>query len=115
MKHETKNEDHQTREDEVANILCTWMSEIPTKLEKMGQHLLTNLARRRRSSSSVCLLARARRGRRWLIYSRLISIGWWLQPVQNVEVSAGWSHQSVLKNSASFSTGWWLEPVLNGR
>jgi len=55
MKHETKNEDHQTREDEVANLWCTWMSEIPTKLEKMGQHLLSNLAWRRRSSSSVCV------------------------------------------------------------
>ena len=46
MEHETKNEDHQTREDEVAdevaNFWCTWMSEIPTKLEKMGQHLLSN-------------------------------------------------------------------------
>ena len=37
MEHETKNEDHQTREDEVANLWCTWMSEIPTKLEKMGR------------------------------------------------------------------------------
>jgi len=55
MEHETKNEDHQTREDEVANLWCTWMSEIPTKLEKMGQHLLSNLAWRRRSSSSVCV------------------------------------------------------------
>ena len=96
MEHETKNENHQTREEEVANLQCTWMSEIPTKLEKMGQHLLTKLAWRRRSSSSVCLLARAQRGRRWLIYSRLISTGQWLQPVQNVEVSAGQSHQPVL-------------------
>ena len=37
MEHETKNEDHQTREEEVANLWCTWMSEIPTKLEKMGR------------------------------------------------------------------------------
>ena len=36
MEHETKNEDHQTGEDEVAKLWCTWMSEIPTKLEKMG-------------------------------------------------------------------------------
>ena len=43
MEHETKNEDHQTREDEVANLWCTWMSEISTKLEKMGEHLLSNL------------------------------------------------------------------------
>ena len=35
MEHETKNEDHQTGEDEVANLWSTWMSEIPTKLEKM--------------------------------------------------------------------------------
>ena len=96
MEHETKNEDHQTSEDEVANLWCTWMSEIPTKHEKMGRGS-TLMNTRRRSSSSVCLLARAQRGRRWLIYSRLISIGCWLQPVQNVEVSAGWSHQPVLK------------------
>ena len=37
MEHETKNEDHQTREDKVENLWCTWMSEIPTKLEKMGR------------------------------------------------------------------------------
>ena len=78
MEHETKNEDHQTREDEVANLWCTWMSEIPTKLEKMGQHHLSNSTWRRKSSSSVCLLARARGGRRCLIYSRSISTGWWL-------------------------------------
>ena len=36
MEHETKNEDHQTREDEFVNLWCTWMSEIHTKLEKMG-------------------------------------------------------------------------------
>ena len=36
MEHQIKNEDHQTREDEVANLWCAWMSEIPTKLEKMG-------------------------------------------------------------------------------
>ena len=37
MEHETKNEDHQTREDKVVNLWCTWMSEIPIKLEKMGR------------------------------------------------------------------------------
>ena len=37
MEHQTKNEDHQTREDKVVNLWCTWMSEIPTKLEKMGR------------------------------------------------------------------------------
>jgi len=96
MEHQTKNEDHQTREDKVANLGRTWMSKILTKLEKMGQHILFISPWRRRSSSSVCLLARARGGRKWLIYSRPISTGRWLQPVQNVEVSAGWSHQPVL-------------------
>ena len=36
MEHQIKNEDHQTREDKVVNLWCTWMSEIPTKLEKMS-------------------------------------------------------------------------------
>ena len=63
MEHETKNEDHQTREEEVANLWCTWMSEIPTKLEKMGQHLLSN-SQWEESPSSVKWLARARGGRR---------------------------------------------------
>jgi hypothetical protein len=36
MELETNNEDRQTREDKVANLWCAWMSEIPTKLEKMG-------------------------------------------------------------------------------
>ena len=63
MEHETKNEDHQTREDKVANFWCTWMSEIPTKLEKMGQHLLSN-SQWEESLSSVKWLARARGGRR---------------------------------------------------
>ena len=36
MEHETKNEDHQRREHEVANLWRTWMSEILTKLEKMA-------------------------------------------------------------------------------
>ena len=31
-----KNKDHQTREDEVANLGRTWMSKILTNLEKMG-------------------------------------------------------------------------------
>ena len=35
MKHETKHKDHQRREDEVANLWRTWMSEISTKHEKM--------------------------------------------------------------------------------
>jgi len=91
-----KNKDHQTREDEVANLGRTWMSKILTNLEKMGQHLFSISPWRRRSSSLVCLLARAQGGRRCLIYSRSISTGWWLQPVQNVEVSTGWSHQPVL-------------------
>ena len=63
MEHETKNEDHQTGEDEVANLWCTWMSEIPTKLEKIGQHLLSN-SPWEESSSSVKWLAWARGGRR---------------------------------------------------
>ena len=58
MEHETKNEDHQTSEDEVANLWCTLMSKIPTKLEKMGQHLLSNL-QWEESPSSVKWLARA--------------------------------------------------------
>ena len=70
----------------------------PHKTWENGQHLLSNLAwRRRRSSSSVCLLWLGLGEEGWLIYSRTISTGWWLQPVQNVEVSAGWSHQLVLK------------------
>jgi hypothetical protein len=40
MEHETKHKDHQRREDGVVNIWHTWMSEIPTKLEKNKQHLL---------------------------------------------------------------------------
>ena len=64
MKHETKNEDHQTREDEVANLWCTWMSEIPTKLEKMEEHLLSNLPWEESPSSVKCLAwARGRRRR----------------------------------------------------
>ena len=31
-----KNKDHQTREDEVANLGRTWMSKILTNIEKMG-------------------------------------------------------------------------------
>ena len=63
MEHQTKNEDHQTREDKVVHLWCTWMSEIPTKLEKMGQHLLCN-SQWEENSSSVKWLARARGGRR---------------------------------------------------
>ena len=63
MEHETKNEDHQTREDEVANLWCTWMSEIPTKLEKMGQHLLS-CTPWEGSPISVKWLPQARGGRR---------------------------------------------------
>ena len=63
MEHETKNEDRQTREDEVANLWRTWMSEIPTKFEKMGQHLLCNL-QWEETSRLVKWLARARGGRR---------------------------------------------------
>ena len=34
------HKDHQSKEDEVANLWYTWKSEIPTKLEKNWQHLL---------------------------------------------------------------------------
>ena len=34
------HKDHQSKEDEVANLWYTWKSEIPTKLEKNGQRLL---------------------------------------------------------------------------
>ena len=89
----------------------------PHKTWENGQHLLSNLAwRRRRSSSSVCPLARARGGR-WPIYSRLISTGWWLQPVLNwgadtdaPQVSTGWSHQLVLMGSQGHCS---VCPVLN--
>ena len=37
MEHQTKNKDHQTKKDKVVNLLCTWMSEISTKHEKMGR------------------------------------------------------------------------------
>jgi hypothetical protein len=37
MEHQTKNEDHQTKKYKVVNFWCTWMSEIPTKLEKIGR------------------------------------------------------------------------------
>ena len=63
MKHETKHKYHQKREDEVANFWSTWMSEIPTKLEKMEQHFLSNL-QWEESPSSVKLLARTQGERR---------------------------------------------------
>ena len=64
MKHETKHIDHQRREDEVANFWSNWMSEIPTKLEKNGQQLLSRTPWRRRSPSSVKWLAQPRGGGR---------------------------------------------------
>ena len=36
MEHETKHEDNQRREDEIANLWRTWINETPTKLEKMA-------------------------------------------------------------------------------
>ena len=36
MEHKTKHEDNQRRENEVANVWRTWMSETPQKLEKMA-------------------------------------------------------------------------------
>jgi hypothetical protein len=44
-----KHKDHQRREDENANLLSTWMTEIPINLEKNGQHLLSKRPWRRRS------------------------------------------------------------------
>jgi hypothetical protein len=46
-----KHKDHQRRKDEVANLLSTWMCEIPINLEKNGQHLLSKTPWGRRSSS----------------------------------------------------------------
>ena len=98
MKHETKNEDHQTKEDEVANLWCTWMSEIPTKLEKIGSTSSLTWHGEEEEARALSVCSGSGSGRKaWPIYSRPISTGWWLQPVQNVEVSAGWSHQQVLK------------------
>jgi hypothetical protein len=76
-----KHKDHQRREDEVANLLSTWMSEISTNLEKNGHHLLSKMLWGRRSPSSVKWLARAQEGRKMPIYRRHVSTGWWLQPV----------------------------------
>ena len=57
MEHETKNEDHQTREDEFVNLWCTWMSEIHTKLEKMGStSSLTWHGEEEARARSVCWL-----------------------------------------------------------
>ena len=42
--------------------------------------------------------------RKNVIYSGLISTGWWLQPIRNVEVSAGWSHQPVQTRPLLFSS-----------
>jgi hypothetical protein len=46
--YETKHKDHQRRENKVANLFSTWMSEIPTNLEKNGQHLLSKIPWTRR-------------------------------------------------------------------
>jgi hypothetical protein len=47
-----KHKAHLRIEDEVANLLSTWMREIPTNLEKNGQHLFSKIPWRRRSPSS---------------------------------------------------------------
>jgi hypothetical protein len=44
-----KHKDHQRRDDEDANLLGTWMSEILINLEKNRQHLLSKIPWRRRS------------------------------------------------------------------
>ena len=62
------------------------MSEIPTKLEKHGQHLLSNClgeeVARARSNGWLGL----REEEDELIYSKRISTGWWLQPVLEVAI-----------------------------
>jgi len=62
MEHETKHKDHQRRDNEVPNIWRTWMSRIPTKLEKNWQHLLPKMLWRR-SPTSVKWLAWVRGGK----------------------------------------------------
>ena len=39
MEHKTKHEDHQRREDEVANLWHTWMSANITKKDQMAAPL----------------------------------------------------------------------------
>jgi hypothetical protein len=58
-----KHKNHQQKEDEVANLLNTWMSEIPVNLEKNRQHLLFKMPWRRKSPRSVKWLAQAQGGR----------------------------------------------------
>jgi hypothetical protein len=36
-----KHKDHERKENKIANLLTTWMREIPINLEKNGQHLFS--------------------------------------------------------------------------
>ena len=78
MEHQTKNKDHQTKKDKVVNLWCTWMSEISTKLEKMGRTSTLDRQGEEEPELSVKCWLGLGEEEGALIYSKSISTGWWL-------------------------------------
>ena len=86
MKHKTKHEDHQRREDEVANLWRIWMSANITKNGSNAGNTLIWEKNRARASSLVKWAPARLEEEEVPIYRGSISTGWWRQLVLKLPI-----------------------------